>query len=268
MVTMKLNNSGFNCSAMQVLVLPESWEQKTEFLDEIRRVFRELPPRNAYYPGSAERQMEALSAYPQAEIIGTETPRLFITGLNPDGQGDYCYNTEFFSPVLAQTDIPGENTVEFLRNAVTFCNEKLLGTLGATIIVHPATWKHYRSAIDAAIVDLRYGSIGVNVWHSMAFLLAQTTWGAYPGHTYADIQSGIGTVRNSFMFDKPQKTVCYGSFFPFPRGLLHGSFSILPKPPWFITNRSAHITLKKLARFSARPGLIQLPSIFLAALRG
>jgi aldehyde dehydrogenase (NAD(P)+) len=267
-VTMKLNNSGFNCASMQVLVLPAAWEQRAEFLDALRAVMRELPPRYAYYPGAAERQKAALDVYPAAETFGGEVPRTLITGLDPNAGSDYCYATEFFGPVLAQTNIPGRDTAEYLSNTVRFCNDKLRGTLGATLIAHPATLKRYASAMDETIASLRYGSIGVNVWHAMAFLLAQTTWGAYPGHTYADIQSGIGVVRNSFLFDKPQKTVCYASFYPFPRGLVHGSFSILPKPPWFITNKSAHITLKKIARFSAKPDFRQLPGIFIAALMG
>src|SRR5260221_3224460 len=52
---------------------------------------------------------------------------------------------------------------------------------------------------SAAVEDLRYGAIGLNVWNAVAFLLAQATWGAYPGHTLDDIQSGIGVVRNSFL---------------------------------------------------------------------
>jgi aldehyde dehydrogenase (NAD(P)+) len=267
-VTMKLNNSGFNCSAMQILVLPAAWDQHDEFLDAVRAVMRDLPPRHAYYPGAAERQQAVLQAYPTAETFGGDVPRTLIPGLGPDAGGDYCYANEFFGPVLAQTDLAGRDTAEYLSNAVRFCNERLRGTLGATLIAHPATLKQYAFAIDETIASLRYGSIGVNVWHSMAFLLAQTTWGAYPGHTYADIQSGIGVVRNSFLFDKPEKTVCYGTFYPFPRGLAHGSFSILPKPPWFITNKAAHITLKKIARFSAKPGFRQLPGIFIAALMG
>jgi aldehyde dehydrogenase (NAD(P)+) len=267
-VTMKLNNSGFNCSAMQVLVMPSGWQQHDEFLDAIRTVMHELPPRHAYYPGAAERQKAILEVYPTAETFGGDVPRTLIPGLDAEGAGDYCYNNEFFGPVLAQTDLPGTDIPEYLRLAVSFCNDRLRGTLGATLIAHPATLKRYASAVDETIAGLRYGSIGINVWHSMAFLLGQTTWGAYPGHTYTDIQSGIGVVRNSFLFDKPEKTVCFGAFYPFPRGLAHGSFSILPKPPWFITNKAAHITLKKIARFSARPGLSQLPGIFIAALMG
>ena len=41
--------------------------------------------------------------------------------------------------------------------------------------------------------------------------------GAYPGHTYTDVQSGIGAVHNALMLDKPLKTVVSAPFRPFPR---------------------------------------------------
>ncbi len=52
-VTMKLQNSGFNCVSTQVLVLSETWPQRDEFLDAIRRLMRALPARKSYYPGAA-----------------------------------------------------------------------------------------------------------------------------------------------------------------------------------------------------------------------
>ncbi len=267
-VTMKLNNTGFNCASMQVLILPAKWPQRAEFLNAVRSVITGLPHRDAYFPGAAQRQKAALEAYPGAETFGGDVPYTLITGLDANYSNDYCYTHEFFGPVMSQVDIDGDDTAAYLKNAVDFCNVRLFGTLGATLIAHPTTLKKFDSDIAEAISALRYGSIGINVWHAMAFLMGQTTWGAYPGQTYADIQSGIGVVRNTFLFEKPQKSVNYGPFFPFPRGLAHGSFSILPKPPWFITNRTAHITMEKMARFAAKPGIRQLPGIFFAALKG
>jgi hypothetical protein len=99
-------------------------------------------------------------------------------------------------------------------------------------------------------------------------LLAQTTWGAFPGHRRNDIQSGVGVVHNSLLFDRPQKSVVRAPFYPFPRGVAHGQAAILPKPPWFITNRRAHEVSRKITFFEAAPNPLKLPSIFLSALRG
>jgi aldehyde dehydrogenase (NAD(P)+) len=123
-------------------------------------------------------------------------------------------------------------------------------------------------AFEDALAELRYGAIGVNIWSAAAFLIPEATWGAYPGHTEDDIQSGIGVVRNSLMFDRPQKTVARGSFYPFPRSWLHGDPSIAPKPPWFVTNRTANRTARLVTGVAVDPQLMRLPAIFALALRG
>jgi aldehyde dehydrogenase (NAD(P)+) len=267
-VTMKLQNSGFNCVATQVLVLSETWEQRDEFLETIRKLMRAQPPRVSYYPGAAERQMEAVAAHPEAETLGGDVPRTFITGLDPHAENEICFQKEFFSPVFAQTSLPGKDAAEFLRNAVQFCNKKLYGTLGVTILVHPKTIKLLGTEFDASLAELRYGSIGINIWSAAAFMLVQATWGAFPGHTTEDIQSGFGFVGNSFLFEKPERTVIRASFYPFPRTWLHGDPAFLPKPPWFITNKTAHTTTKGVAKITIDPRFRHLPSILLSALLG
>ena len=71
------------------------------------------------------------------------------------------------------------------------------GTLSATVLVSPSTLKDpaVSAAMDRAVEDLRYGAIGVNVWHALVFAMGTTTWGAYPGHSRTDIQSGTGAAE-------------------------------------------------------------------------
>ena len=268
LVTMKLQNAGCNCVASQVLILSETWVQRDEFLEAVRKLLQELPARISYYPGTAERHKEAVMKHPEAEIYGGDVPRTFIVGVDPNAVGEICFQKELFSPVLAQTSLPGRDTADFLRNAVRFCNEKLYGTLGATVIIHPKTMKQLGSDFEAALTDLHYGAIGVNIWNAAAFLLVQATWGAFPGSTTADIQSGFGIVGNSFMFEKPERTVIRGSFYPFPRTWLLGDPAFLPKPPWFLTNKTAHITTRGVAKITLDPKWRYLPGILLSALLG
>jgi len=265
--TMKLHNAGANCVAAQVLVLPAAWDRRDAFLDELRRVMASLPPRPAYYPGSAERQQRLVKGHPEAERFAGDVPRTLIPGVDPDGD-DPCFTAEAFGPVLAETSLPGPDAASFLGNAVKFCNERLDGTLGATILVHPNTARSLGDRLDSALADLRYGSIGVNIWNAVAFLLAQASWGAFPGHSLEDIGSGIGVVHNTLLFDRPEKSVVRGPFRPFPRSWAHGDTSLLPKPPWFVTNRTADETLRRLTRFAIAPGWRHIPGIFASALRG
>jgi aldehyde dehydrogenase (NAD(P)+) len=270
--TQKLHNVGFNCVASQVLVLPASWGRKNQLLDALRATIRSIPPRKAYYPGAQHRQKEVVRVYPGAELFDAPgegvVPRTLVAGLNPGDASNHGFTEEFFCSALLQTALPGDTPAKFLREAVRFANGALRGSLGANFIVHPATLSELGPDFETAIADLRYGTIGVNGWVGVAFLLPQATWGAFPGHADNDIQSGRGVVHNSLQFDKPERTVVYAPFEPFPRCLTKGRFSLLPKPPWFVTHRRADEVGRRLTRFAVNPGLLHLPGIFGAALRG
>ena len=266
-VTAKLHNSGHNCVASQVLVLPENWDLSQALVEAVTNKLRSAPPRVAYYPNAQASQLAAAEANRGAEELGGELPRLFIKGLDPSSP-QYSFTNEFFGPVYAQTSVEGENAASFLKNAVEFCNEKLHGTLGATILVHPKTKKELGSKLNEAIANLRYGAIGVNIWNATAFLISQCPWGAFPGHSFNDIQSGIGTVHNTFLFEKPEKVVINGPFRALPRAWAHGDFNLMPKPVWFVTNKTADVTTKRITRFAVNPGFHHLPGIFASALMG
>ena len=266
----KLHNGGFNCIATQVLVLPERWPQKAEFLDVLRRTFRSLPSRPAYYPGAADRQRRAIECHPSAEVFDEDAsvPRTFIPDLDASDHAIPAFSEEFFGAVLAETSLPGATAAEFLSEAVRFANDTLRGTLGANVIAHPATAAALGPRLEEGIAELRYGSISVNTWAGVTYLLPQATWGAYPGHPDTDIQSGRGFVHNSWLFDRPQKTVVYAPFQPFPRAWLSGNLHLGPKPPWFVTHRRAQEVGRRLTRLAAHPGIRHLPGLITAALRG
>ncbi|MBT8143787.1 MAG: aldehyde dehydrogenase, partial [Gammaproteobacteria bacterium] len=268
--TQKLHNAGFNCVASQVLVLPAEWSQSAHLMDQLRNVMEQLDPRHPYYPGADRRQSRAVMAHPQAEVLDdtTRASRTLIRNIDPRDADAFAFKEEFFAGVLAQTSLPGKDAAEYLENAVSFCNERLHGTLGANLIIHPRTIKELGPRLENALAKLRYGSIGVNIWQGAGYLLAQTSWGAYPGHEHKDIQSGIGVVHNAMLFDKPEKSVVYGPFRPFPRAWLHGEWHTFPKPPWFLTHRFAHEVAERLVRMEGDPSIRHLPGIFWYALRG
>ncbi|WP_329167232.1 aldehyde dehydrogenase family protein (plasmid) [Streptomyces sp. NBC_01717] len=264
-VTSKMNNSGHNCIASQILVLPREWDGTERLLEEIRQVLRELPPRTDYYPGAEQRLAAVLKAHPEAESHG-DGCRLLIPDIAD--HDDSLLTGEVFASALGVVRLPGDTPAEFLSHAVDFANGTLPGTLGATLIVHPRTEKNHRAVVQRAIAELRYGTLGVNCWSAVNLLLGYTPWGAYPGHTRQDIGSGIGFVNNAFMLEDIEKTVVRAPFAPAPRGLFTGSPSLSPRPPYFVTNRTGRTTLERVTRFTTAPGLAQLPAIFASALRG
>ncbi|WP_433446002.1 aldehyde dehydrogenase family protein [Streptomyces sp. CA-142005] len=264
-VTSKMNNSGHNCIASQVLVLPRSWDGTERLLEEIRKVLRALPARTDYYPGARQRLDAVLTAHPEAESHA-DGCRLLVPDITD--HNDVLLTREVFASALGVVRLPGDTPDEFLRHAVDFANDTLPGTLGATLIVHPRTEKAHPEAVESAIAELRYGTLGVNTWSALGFLLGYTPWGAYPGHTRQAIGSGIGFVNNAYMLEDIEKTVLCAPFAPAPRGLFTGSPSLSPRPPYFVTNRTALTTLERVTRFTTAPGIAKLPAIFASALRG
>jgi aldehyde dehydrogenase (NAD(P)+) len=265
-VTQKLHNAGHNCVASQVLVLPADWDGSSRMVDEVRRRLEASEPRVAYYPGTEERLSALQQAEPATQELGGNAKRLFAADVDA-AVDHYGFRTEFFAPAMVTTSLPGD-AGQFLQRAVDFCNDRLYGTLSVNLIVHPKTRRRLGADFDRAIAALRYGGIGINVWVGAAFLLPRAAWGAYPGHSYTDVQSGIGVVHNALMFDKPLKTVVSAPFHPFPRSLPSGENTLFPKPPWFLTNKTSESTARKLTEFAAAPSAVKLPALFTSALRG
>ncbi|GAA1338773.1 aldehyde dehydrogenase family protein [Arthrobacter roseus] len=262
-VTQRLHNGGYNCIAGQTVLVSSEWPQKDKFLDAIRDVLNEVPTRDAWYPGSDDRVSAALESYPQAERLGPSGQRLLV---DVSTDADTMQNTEYFAPVLGFLELPGLEQ-DFLDQAVKTVNDDFLGTLGANVIVAPETMSSLGHGFDEAIANLRYGTIAINAWTALGFLTAAAPWGAYPGHTLENVESGIGVVHNALLLQNPEKTVVRGPFRPFPRSVRHGEFALFPKPPWFVTARSAAATGRLLTEFAAKPGWLRLPGIFAKAFR-
>ena len=268
--TMKLHNAGANCIAAQVLVTAASWDLGPRFLDRVREALACAPARPSYYPGSLERQRAISVHHAHVETIGAPgdgDPRTFVAGLDPENRAEPLFRTEVFGPVLAQTGLPGDDAATFLRHAVTFCNDVLAGTLGAAILIHPRTIAQLGTAFDDALAALRYGSITINTWPGLAFLLPTASWGAFPGNAVADAGSGVGIVHNALQFDRPQKTIVRAPFAPFPRSLGDGERTLLPVPPWFVNHRRAATVGRRLFAFAAKPSPLRLAATALAAMR-
>lgn len=265
--TMRLHNSGANCIAGQILVLGADWEQKDEFLDLVRQALASAPARPGWYPKLADKVAAARESYASSEAVGGTPQRTLITDLPADADSE-AYSTEYFGPVLGVTELPGKG-VTFLSNAVAFANDRLHGTLGANILIHPRELAGVgQTGFEEQIAQLRYGTIAVNAWTGVGFLLPLASWGAFPGHPLDDVQSGRGVVHNGLLLDHVERTIVRGPWRPFPRSVASGEMSLTPMPPWFVHNKTAATTGRLLVRFFAKPSLLKLPGVFASALRG
>lgn len=264
--TQRLHNGGYNCVAAQAVILAADWPQKARFLEALRTAYDRAPGRPAYYPGSADRTADARATYPGAERLGPDGNRTLVTGLSaaPD---EVLLSREYFAPVLGVVEIPGSGA-DFARAAVAAANTDFVGTLGVNLVAHPDTIAALGLEFDEIVADLRYGTVAINAWTAVGYLTPTASWGAFPGHTLDDVQSGIGVVHNAWLIDKIERTVVRGPFRPAPRSVLHGEWALSPKPPWFVTNRTAGTTGRRLTDFAVDPRWSRLPAIFASALRG
>ncbi|MEO5609394.1 MAG: aldehyde dehydrogenase family protein [Ornithinibacter sp.] len=263
--TQRLHNGGYNCIAGQVVVLSSDWPQREAFVEQLRIAMGGAPGREPWYPRSGERVAAAATSYGDAERLGPDGGRLLVDARGSES-ASVIETTEYFSPVLGIVDVPGSGQA-FLDSAVDLVNEDFVGTLGANLLIDPATLKALGGGFEEAIARLEYGTIAINAWTGVGFLTANATWGAFPGHTLEDVQSGIGVVHNAFLLADTERTVVRGPFRPFPRSAVGGEFSLSPKPPWFVSARSARRTGELLTRFAAKPSWAKLPGIFGSAFR-
>lgn len=265
--TMKLHNSGHNCIACQALIMPKGWDKGARLIEEVKKVAARST-RPSWYPG-AEKRVESYASHGgKVETVsrGDIAPPLVIGEIAEDAYNREC---EVFAPALGVKEFEAKDAESYLRAAIDYANSELWGTLGANILIHPKTIRKIgKKRFEEILAGFRYGTIGINGWCGLGFLITACPWGAYPGHTLQDIGSGIGTVHNAFMLEDTEKVVVKAPWRPFPRGLLSLQFSLLPRPPFFITNRRQHKIGEALTRFQYKPSWLKLPGIFYHALLG
>eukprot|EP01120_Amphizonella_sp_Union-15-10_P001396 TRINITY_DN1147_c0_g1_i1.p1 TRINITY_DN1147_c0_g1~~TRINITY_DN1147_c0_g1_i1.p1 ORF type:complete len:563 (-),score=114.95 TRINITY_DN1147_c0_g1_i1:125-1813(-) len=207
-----VQNVSFNCNACKLLVMEKSWNLRTQLINKVKSILAKVPRRYAYYAGAEQRYENFMKRYPKAEQLGSSPnqdsylPWTFIGDIPPE-DGEYALCTEPFCPIISETYLDTSNAKEFMEQAVEFCNNKVWGNLSCTLVIHPETQKKFNAELEKAIDDLKYGSIGINTWSALSYSLATPVWGAFPGNSLENIQSGRGFVHNAFLLDHPQKSV-------------------------------------------------------------
>lgn len=256
-----VNNASFNCNAGKMLVLPKGWRQRGLFLEMLQKALGSARLRKAYYPGAFDRY-KTLTGERKATRIGEagseELPWTLVSELDPNNASEPLFSNEPFCGIVSEVEVGGTDPAEFLAAATRFCNEKLWGTLSATIIAHPLHEESEtaKEALERAIRELRYGAIAVNHWPAMVYGLVTPPWGGHPSASLADVQSGIGFVHNTQMLERIEKAVL--------RGPLRG----FPKPPYFFDNRRMAVIGERLTEYSAGPSWGKVFGVAAAALRG
>ena len=265
-ISSKLHNSGHNCISTQILVLPKAWNLKNDLIEAIRNLLTNLPARKTYYPGTEERYQQAIAGNPQVETFNGDVPVTLIYALDPENENEYCFKNEVYAPVLGLVELPSEDIPGYFRSAVNFCNQKLFGNLGCTLIIDSEQQALYQEQLEWALQELQYGTIGVNIWNAFAFLLPKAPWGPYPDSE--NIQSGNGVTHNALFMEGTEKTILKAPFRSWPHSFRQGEFSLLPRHPWMVNNRYGADINRKMAWFALEQKLTKLPGLIWSAMRG
>jgi hypothetical protein len=147
---------------------------------------------------------------------------------------------EAFAPVLAVVALDTGNDPEaFLSQVVKVANDEVMGSLSCTLSIDPMTARRHKTALDQAIADLKWGTIGVNEWGGAGLFFGNLCWGAYYGrHRAEDIQSGEGFIGNHRLLDHPQKSVLRGTHFSLNHGRMpdRAACNIYERMAWCAQN--------------------------------
>jgi len=260
--TQIVNNASFNCNAAKMLVLPRGWGQRDVFLAKLKRALYEARTRKAYYPGAQQRYEALTSGRTGVSRLGRveegDLPWTLVEGLDADSASESLFSTEPFCSIVSEVSVGSTDPVEFLDAATRFCNERLWGTLSASLVCHDALAEDPTTgrAFEAALDKLEYGAIAVNQWPAFVYGTVTAPWGGHPRCTLADVQSGIGFVHNTVMLGRIEKAI------------LRGPLRSFPRPPLFYDHRKMALVGERLAHYYASPGWARLPPVAMAAIRG
>lgn len=253
------NNVGFNCLATRLIITCSSWSQRQEFLQLIRNAMQSTPRRYPYYPGTVERYERFTGVKAELDEQGC-LPWCLVDSANPEANPLH-FSEESFAPLCAEMTIESNLINEFLQKATEFCNDRLPGSLCASITVPNRGALVLDRYLNNCISQLRYGCVCINQWSGLAYSLLTPGWGGNPlcGRSHGNagggqanslggalhekqVGSGNGFVHNTFLLDRLEKTV------------LHGPLVDSIKPVWFPEHRYPLELATALFNYYAKDG--------------
>ncbi len=253
-VTAKLNNNGFNCIAAQVVVLPDGWGQTDTLIKFVKHYMSKAKERKAYYPESIERleKLEKDKGYERVNALSCVTPHLTreIKAYSKFEIDEVWSSTIYFKK------IDYTNIEDFAKKAIVYCNDELWGNLGVSVIIKDHNRKFNKHITNLYINKLNYGTVAINEWAAIGYIIPQLPWGGFPGNRDNDIQSGQSVVHNSMLFESPLKGVVNTKF----------RISRIIDPPWFVTNKKARRLFRNLTYYQINNSNINFLKLIIAAL--
>ncbi len=246
------NNVSFNCIATKLILTCRGWPQRERFLDLVDGILQATPRRYAYYPGAAQRYERFSGVTPDDP---DRLPFTLLRSIDPK-ETPHLLREESFAPVCGEMIIDADNDVEFLYKATEVMNNDVWGTLAATLTLPQAFEDKHAAELDENLRKLRFGTIAINQWPALSFALMSPPWGGHPSTNLQDAESGIGFVHNTYLLDRPEKTV------------LRGPLWMTPKPIWHSHHRHPERVVWDMLQLYERPSLLKVAKVVFSALTG
>ena len=237
--TAKLNNSGFNCIAAQVIVLPKGWRSTEKLKKYIKFYLNKIGDTTSYYPGANE-SLANLKTNENYELVNESSCSTPFMTANLDADEKYS-SSEVWNTTLYFKELEYSDNESFTDISINYVNNKLWGNLGVSVLVKGSKKNKNKRIVNKYKNDLNYGTVAINEWSAIAFIIPTMPWGGYPGNKDNDIQSGQGYVHNAYFFESPLKGIVETNF----------RFSRFIDPPWFVNNKKAHRLFKNLTYYQA-----------------
>ena len=252
-VAAKLNNNGFNCIAAQVIVVPKGWKHSEKLVEAIKKQLSNEKDRLAYYPDSLNNLNNLLSEknVQQVNDESCATPHLTKDlDLN-----DHYENNEVWSSALFFKYINYDNEQDYASKSIDYVNNEVWGNLGVAVLIKKHNSRKNKELLNSYVQNLNYGTVAINEWPALGFIIPTMPWGGYPGNKDSDIQSGQGYVHNALFFESPLKGVLYSKF-KLP----------LIDPVWFTSNKKGRKVFKNLTYYQIENSKINLIKLLFSAL--
>ncbi len=252
--TAKLNNSGFNCIAAQVIVLPKGWRSTEKLKKYIKFYLNKIGDTTSYYPG-AKNSLEKLRKNTNYELVNEASCSTPFMTANLDFEEEYAIS-EVWNSTLYFKELEYSDNDSFADVSINYVNNEIWGNLGASVFIKGSKKKINKHIVDKYKDNLNYGTVAINEWSAIAFIIPTMPWGGYPGNKDNDIQSGQGYVHNAYFFESPLKGIVETNF----------RFSRFIDPPWFVSNKKAHRLFKNLTYYQANNSKINFIKLIFSTL--
>ena len=252
-VTAKLNNGGFNCISAQIVLLPDKWKHTKKLMKYIKFYMNKVDDRLSYYPNSINvlNTLEKDKNYERLNAESCSTPHLSreIKAYSKYETSEIWGTSIYFKKISYETD------KDYAENAIKYCNETLWGNLGSTVLIKKYNSKKIKPITDLYVENLKYGTVAINEWSAIGFIIPTLPWGGFPGNKDNDIQSGQDFVHNSMFFESPLNGIVYSKF----------RMSNIIDPLWFVTNKKGKKVFKNLTYFQIDKSFINFIKLAFSA---